>query len=141
MARTHARVKGKSGSSKPAVTDLSFVNLKKEEIIKLILEFANKDMSTSLIGLKLRDTYGIPNVKKIIGKSITEVLKENKLLSELPEDLNFLVIKARKLRKHLSLNSKDLHNKRGLILIESKIRRLSTYYKKTNRISSTWRFE
>ncbi len=140
MARTHARVKGRSGSTRPVEADLSFVSLKKEEVVKLIIDFAKEDVTASMIGLKLRDTYGIPSVKKLVGKSVSDVLKENDLLVSVPEDLNALVVKAKALKKHLSTNSRDTHNKRGLILIESKIRRLSTYYKKTGRVAANWKY-
>ena len=98
MARTHARVKGKSGSTKPAVADLSFVTLKKEEAIKLIVDMAKDDVSLSVIGLKLRDTYGVPSVKKLVGSSISQILKDNKIESSVPEDLNALVVKAKALK-------------------------------------------
>lgn len=140
MARTHARVKGRSGSTRPVNADLSFISLKKEEVVKLIIDLAKEDVTTSLIGLKLRDTYGIPSVKKLVGKSVSEILKEKDLLVAVPEDLNALVVKAKALRKHLSTNSRDIHNKRGLILIESKIRRLSSYYKKTGRVAANWKY-
>ena len=91
-----------------------------------------------MIGLTLRDSYGIPSVKALVGKSVTDILEEAKLLTVIPEDLQALVTKAIGLRKHLEFNSRDTHNKRGLILIESKIRRLSTYYKKTGKIASNW---
>ena len=140
MARTHARVKGKSGSKKPAVADLSFVTIKKDKVVKLILDMAKEDVSLSIIGLKLRDTYGVPSVKKLVGKSISQILKENKMDLGVPEDLNALVVKAKALRKHLEHHKRDVHNKRGLILLESKIRRLSTYYKKKGRLASNWRY-
>ncbi len=139
MARIHARVKGKSGSTKPAVADLSFVKLKKEEIVKLILKMAKEDVSLSKIGLKLRDTYGIPSVKKVVGKSISQILEENNVLPEIPEDLNSLIVRAKALKKHLEHHKKDVHNKRGLILLESKIRRLTKYYKKNGRLPENWR--
>lgn len=141
MARTHARVKGKSGSSKPAVADLSFVTMSKKEIEVKVLEMAKADVAPSMIGLTLRDTYGVPSVKKITGKSITDLLKENKLLTSVPEDLTALVVKAKALSKHLEHNKRDTHNKRGLILIESKIRRLSTYYKNKGRIAGNWSYK
>lgn len=141
MARTHARVKGKSGSSKPVNCDLSFVSLKSKEVKDLIIKLAKEDKTPSQIGLKLRDSYGVPSVKKLVGCSICDVLKEEKLLSEIPEDLNCLVLKAKNLKKHLELNSRDKFNKRGLNLIYAKIRRLSKYYKKTNRIAQNWRFD
>ena len=140
MARTHARVRGKSGSTKPSTTDLSFVTMKKEDVVKKVIELASNDVKSSVIGLTLRDKYAVPSVKKVTGKSISDILIENKLLTDVPEDLTALVVKARALKQHLTHNIRDIHNKRGLILIESKIRRLSTYYKKSGRLSKTWSY-
>ena len=65
-----------------------------------------------MIGLILRDRYGVPDVKMVTGKRIGDILKENKVSSEIPEDLRDLMVKALGLRKHLGENAKDLHNKR-----------------------------
>jgi len=138
MARIHARVKGKSGSSKPVNADMSFVTFKPKEVEALVIGFAKDDMKPSLIGMTLRDSYGIPDVKKLTGKSVSKIIEENKLTANLPEDLQALVEKAHKLKKHLEFNTRDKHNNRGLHLIESKIGRLSKYYKKTGRIASNW---
>jgi len=135
MARTHARVRGKSRSTRPVKIDLSFVTYKKEEIEALIVKFSKEeDIKTSKIGLILRDTYGIPSVKAITGKSITQILSENNLASANPEDVMALISRIKNLKKHLESNSRDTHNKRGLILLESKLRRLIKYYQKTGRI-------
>lgn len=141
MARTHARVKGKSGSTRPAKVDLSFVTIKPKEIIEIILKLAKDDIKPSQIGLILRDTHGVPSVQAIVGKSITKILEENKVLSKIPEDLNALVVKAIALKKHLGNNSRDTHNRRGLLLIEAKIRRLGKYYKRTNKVASNWSYD
>ncbi len=140
MARIHARVKGKSGSHRPVVKDLSFVTMTKKEVETLIVKLAKEDVKSSVIGLTLRDSYGIPDVKALTGKSIGDILKGANLVAQIPEDLNALVVKAVALKKHLESNKKDLHNKRGLILIVSKIRRLSKYYKKTGRIPQNWSY-
>jgi len=140
MARTHARVRGKSGSTRPAVADLSFVSMKAKDVEKLILEFAKEDMTSSKIGMILRDSYGIPSVKLITGKSIGTILEEAKQEVAVPEDLAALVVKVKSLKKHLGNNLRDTHNKRGLILIESKIRRLSTYYKKAGKLAANWSY-
>lgn len=81
----------------------------------------------------------MPSIKKLTGKSVTKILEDAKIVSNLPEDLEALVVKATKLKKHLEFNTRDTHNKRGLQLIESKIRRLSGYYKKEGRIPANWR--
>lgn len=138
MARTHARTKGKSGSSRPVTPNLSFVTMKAKDVEKLIVTMAKDATPASKIGLVLRDTYSVPSVKALCGKSIGQILSENDVSTSVPEDLNALVAKVQALKKHLANNSRDTHNKRGLILLESKIRRLSTYYKKKGMIPTNW---
>ncbi|NCC71266.1 30S ribosomal protein S15, partial [bacterium] len=77
---------------------------------------------------------------KITGKSISAIVNENNLLKTIPEDLNALVNKAKNLKKHLEFNKRDIHNRRGLLLIESKIRRLSKYYKKKEVLPKNWSY-
>ena len=50
----------------------------------------------------------------------------------MPEDLERLVRKALGLQKHLSIHNSDKRNVRALELIESKVHRLSRYYKKND---------
>lgn len=140
MARTHARKRGKSSSTKPVVKDVSFVKISKKEVEDLVVKMAKDDEKPSKIGLILRDTYGVPCIKTLTGKSITQILKENDMPLLIPEDLAALVEKARVLKKHLDLNTRDTHNKRGLILIESKIRRMVKYYKRTGKIPQNWSY-
>ncbi len=142
MARTHARKKGKSGSKRPVVADLSFVKIKSKEVESLIAKMAKEqDMTASMIGLVLRDRYGVPSVKKLTGKSIVQILGENKLTKKIPEDLAALVARQKQVKKHLEKNKNDLHNKRGLILLEARLNRLSKYYKNVGRIESNWSYE
>ena len=142
MARIHARTKGQSGSTKPATPDLSFVSVKAKEVEKLIVQFAKEeDMPASQIGLKLRDTYAVPSVKALCGKTISQILAENDMKKVVPEDLQALVDKVQSLKKHLVNNNRDVHNKRSLILTESKIRRLVKYYKNNGRIPQNWRYD
>jgi len=51
---------------------------------------------------------------------------------EYPEDLYNLMKKAVAIRKHLERNRKDTDSKYRLILVESKIHRLTRYYRRTN---------
>ena len=142
MARIHARTKGKSGSSKPATPDVSFVSIKAKEVEKLIVQFSkDENLSSSEIGIRLRDTYAIPSVKVVCGKSIRDILKDNGIESSVPEDLQALVNKVYSLKKHLQNNPKDVHNKRSLLLVESKIRRLTKYYKNKGVIAKNWRYD
>ncbi len=87
-----------------------------------------------MIGIILRDQYGIPLVKPILGKSITEVLQEHGLAPQIPEDLMNLIRRAVKIRKHLEEHPKDLSARRGLNLVESKIHRLVKYYKRVGKL-------
>jgi len=130
MARMHARKKGASRSVKPTVSNVDqWLEYSNDEIISLIVDLAKKGLSPSEIGIQLRDQYGIPNVKAITGQSVTQILEKKDLKPELPETFENLLRRALKLRKHLEANPKDLNNKRGLQLTESKIKRLVRYYK------------
>jgi small subunit ribosomal protein S15 len=70
-----------------------------------------------------------------------QVLDENKVGPELPEDLNNIVNKAVGLQKHLKSNKSDSRNVRALELIEAKVHRLSVYYKKIGRIPKNWKYK
>jgi ribosomal protein S15P/S13E len=60
---------------------------------------------------------------------------------KIPEDLYMLIKKAVAVRKHLERNRKDKDSKFRLILIESRIHRLSRYYKSVGVLPPTWRYE
>ncbi len=142
MARMHARKRGKSGSTKPLQkTSPVWVAHKPKEVEQIILNLAKKRYGTAKIGLTLRDTYGVPDAQLMLGKTISKVLEEHGLTSALPEDLFNLMKRAVMVREHLDKNSKDNVSRRGLQLIESKIRRLSKYYKKKRKISQDWRYD
>ncbi len=142
MARMHSRRKGKSGSTHPVKKVApEWVQYSKEEIREIIVKMYKEGKSMSLIGVILRDQYGIPSVKTVVGKSIKQILAEEKLLGKWPEDLMNLMKKAVRLRKHLEENKMDKHNKRALQLTESKIRRLVKYYKSINVIDKKWYYK
>jgi ribosomal protein S15P/S13E len=63
------------------------------------------------------------------------------LAPEIPEDLYHLIKKAVAVRKHLERNRKDKDSKYRLILIESRIHRLSRYYKKSGMLPPVWKYE
>lgn len=81
------------------------------------------------------------------------------LAPEIPEDLYMLIKKVSQVlwhsplatltqasqavavRKHLERNRKDKDSKFRLILIESRIHRLSRYYKTVGVLPPTWRYE
>jgi len=142
MGRLHSHNYGKSHSTRPLTPKSpSWITLEPKEIEELIIKYAKDDLAASQIGIKLRDQHSIPLVKPIIKKTITKVLEENDLKTELPEDLDNIVKKAVGLQKHLKVNKKDNRNIRSLELIEAKVHRLSVYYKKIGRIPQKWKYK
>ncbi len=142
MARMHSRKKGKSRAVKPVKKQApSWQVYKPKEIELLVVKLSKDGQTPSQIGLHLRDTYGIVDVKMITGKTITDILKEKKLLPNIPEDITALIKKEIIIRKHLEENHKDETAKRGLNLTESKIRRLVKYYKKNEVLPLDWTYD
>lgn len=138
----HSRKRGKHGSKKPAKkTASSWIRYKPKEVELLIAKLAKDGKISSQIGILLRDVYGIPSVLALCGKSISAILKEKKLLQEIPEDLTSMFKKYAEIRKHLETNRHDETAARGLHLAESKINRLVKYYKRTGRIPESWKFD
>ena len=111
-----------------------------EEIEEFILKFNKEGKSTSEIGIILRDTYGIPSVKDVTGERITEILIRNDQAGKYPEDIMNLIRRAVNIREHLEENPKDLHSKRGLTIIESRIRKLGSYYSSEGKLPEGWRY-
>ncbi|MBI2667812.1 30S ribosomal protein S15 [Candidatus Woesearchaeota archaeon] len=142
MARVYSRKKGKSGSKKPAKkVKPSWLNYTPKEIEQLVIKLAKTGTSPSRIGIILRDSYGIPSVRSITNKKILGILNENKLNPEIPEDLNSLIKRESKILKHTEINKKDEVSKRGLIITNSKIRRLIKYYKREGTLPDEWTYE
>ena len=142
MARMHSRKKGKSGSTRPARLEKpAWVELSSEEVENEVVKLARKGFSQSLIGVKLRDSHGVPLVKVVTGKSINQIFKEHDIEAPLPEDLTNLVKKALNLRKHLESNHKDIDSRKGLQRTESKIYRLIKYYKSKKIIKADFKYD
>ena len=142
MARMHSRKRGKSGSKKPSKKTVpSWVTYTPKDAELLITKLAKEGKSASAIGLILRDTYGIPHVKSMFGARLGKIMKEKKISPEIPDDLTALIKKSAQLRKHIKANKKDQTSKRGLILTDSKIKRLVKYYKRTGKLSEDWKLD
>ena len=69
-----------------------------------------------------------------------DILRENSLERRVPEDLRNMIAKAVTIRRHLEENKKDYVSKRGLQLVESKIHRLSKYYRKKKVLPADWKY-
>ncbi len=134
MARMHTRRRGSSGSEHPATDEPpEWSEVDADDIEARVVELADQGHDPSVIGLKLRDEgvkgTPIPNVKLATGKKVTEILEDNDVAPEIPEDLQKLMERAVGLREHVDKNGQDYQNKRALQNTESKIRRLVNYYR------------
>ena len=104
-------------------------------------KLAKKGLTPSQIGVILRDSHGIPQVRSVTGSKILRILKKNGLAPAIPEDLYCLIKKAVSISKHLEKNRPDTDAKFRLILVESKIHRLARYYRRTRQVTPNWKYE
>ena len=142
MARMHSPGRGKSGSTKPIVDKApEWSNTDEKEVTELILSLAAEGHNPATIGTILRDQHAVPDVRLVLGKRLGQVLAENDVTPKYPEDLMNLMRRALRLIDHLEANRKDEHNSRQLELTESKIRRLSRYYKGRDQLDSEWAYK
>src|SRR3989344_1059197 len=80
MARKYSGKKGKSGSKKPVKkTKQVWLRYSDKEVEQLIIKLSKQDNTQSKIGTILRDTYGVPDVRRILNKKIGKILDENKI--------------------------------------------------------------
>lgn len=138
----HTRRKGQSGSKRPSTLQVpEWMDKDASWVEEKVIELAKAGNTPSMIGLILRDQYGIPLVRVITGKRINDIIIENDLQRRVPEDLRNMIAKALKLRRHLEEHGKkDFVSKRGLQLVESKIHRLSKYYRKNKVLPADWKY-
>lgn len=135
----HSKGKGISGSTTPYVRESpEWLDANIDEIESKIVAYAKKGLTLSEIGTILRDEYQIGNMKFFSGRKLLMVLIKNNLAPQIPEDLSALVKKAVNIRKHLESNRQDIDSKYRLILVESRISRLSRYYKTKKIVSANW---
>ena len=134
MARMHTRRRGQSGSDRPTADEPpEWSDVDADEIEERVVELAEQGHDPAVIGLKFRDEgvkgTPIPDVKLATGKKLTEILEENDVKGDLPEDLRNLMQRAVGLREHVEEHPQDNQNRRALQNTESKIRRLVNYYR------------
>ena len=142
MGRMHCPGKGMSKSALPYKrTPPSWLKVTSSQVEEHVCKLAKKGLTPSQIGVILRDSSGIAQVKSVTGNKILRILKKNGLAPEIPEDLYMLIKKAVAVRKHLDRNRKDKDSKFRLILIESRIHRLSRYYRTAKKLAPNWKYE
>ncbi|VEL31172.1 unnamed protein product, partial [Protopolystoma xenopodis] len=115
-----------SGSALPYRRSVpSWQKMTAEDLKNQIYKLARKGLTPSQIGVILRDSHSIPQVRWVTGNKILRILKSKGLAPVIPDDLYQLVKKAVAMRKHLERNRKDKDSKFRLILVESRIHRLA----------------
>jgi small subunit ribosomal protein S15 len=143
MARMHTRRRGQSSSKRPSTLRIPEWMEKEKDaqwVEAKVIELAKAGNTPSMIGKILRDQYGVPLVRMITGKRVMDILRENDLERSVPEDLRNMIAKAATIRRHMEENKTDFVSKRGLQLAESKIHRLSKYYRKKKILPADWKY-
>jgi small subunit ribosomal protein S15 len=142
MAKMHSRKRGRSRSRKLLVPKKpTWLSYGAKELEMLIVKLAKEAKTSAQIGLLLRDSYGVPSVKQLLGKTISQVMQDKKLAPVVPEDLSALIKRATQIKKHREQNKKDNSALRGLQFTESKIHRLAKYYKANGKLPLEWKYE
>merc|ERR1712154_269427 len=81
-----------------------WLKLTSDEVKDQIFKLAKKGLTPSQIGVILRDSHGVAQVRFITGNKILRILKGKGMAPELPEDCYYLIKKAVSIRKHLERN-------------------------------------
>jgi len=115
--------------------------LSASEVEDLVVKLGKEGVSSSKIGLILRDQYAVPSVKGITGKSVKQILESHGVKVELPEDLVRVILNAVKINNHLSRNPKDFRTKRSLERVEARINKLAAYYRREGILPVDWRYD
>jgi len=89
----------------------SWMKMKKEDLVKLVLELSKDGKSPAKIGQILRDEHGVPK-SKLLGKKIVEILEENNVKYRTEKDI--VQDKIDNLRKHFEKNKHDYTSSRSL---------------------------
>lgn len=141
MSRIHSGHKGRAGSHRPyPLTKPEWVTTTSEELVAQAVQLSKTGLSSAQVGLNLRDAYGIPSARAVTGKRLGTLLRVAGISPEIPDDLQALLKRVVHLQRHLETHPKDLSNRRGLNLMESRIRRLARYYRQRKRLPDTWRY-
>ncbi|XP_049503517.1 40S ribosomal protein S13-like [Panthera uncia] len=132
MSRVHAPRKGLSHWALPYRCIVpTWLELTSDVARQQIYKLGKEDLIPSQIGVILRDSHRVAQVRFVTGTNALRVLKSEGLSPDLSEDLYHLTKKPVAVRKPLERNRKHQDAKFRLILMRSRIYRLGQYYKTT----------
>lgn len=78
MGRLHSKGKGISSSATPYSRNApAWQKLTSDQVVEQIIKLARKGHTPSQIGVLLRDSHGIPQVKVATGNKILRILKSS----------------------------------------------------------------
>ena len=78
MGRLHSKGKGISASAVPySRNPPSWLKTSPEDVVDQIVKLSRKGLTPSQIGVTLRDSHGIPQVRFVTGNKILRILKSN----------------------------------------------------------------
>jgi len=141
VSRIHSGRKGRAGSHRPyPLTRPEWVSITSEEVVTQAVQLSKGGRSAAQVGLALRDGLGVPTARAVTGKRLGTLLREAGVTPEVPDDLQALLKRVVHLQRHLASHPNDLANRRGLTLMESRIRRLARYYRQHRRLPESWRY-
>ena len=141
MARIHSHRHGKSHQTRPPSKSVpNWVTTTPDEAKTVALKLAKEGVTPSRIGQTLRDDYGVPLLKPLLGKSLGKVLADGKAAPKVPQDLEDLIDRAKRVQRHLQTHKSDRKNVHSLELVEAKIYRLSKYYKGKGILPSDFKY-
>lgn len=127
--------------SEQKVKSMEFSGMSAEEAEDQVVKLGKEGVLPSKIGLVMRDQYAVPNVKKVTGKNVKQILDAHGIKPGLPEDLTRVILKAVKLYGHYGRNPRDLKIKRSIEMTEARINKLAGYYKREGVLPSDWRYD
>ena len=91
----HTPGKGISSSALPYSRRApSWLKTSPSEVVEQIHKLARRGMTPSQIGVVLRDSHGVAQVRFVTGNKILRILKSGGLAPEIPEDLYHLIKKV-----------------------------------------------
>jgi small subunit ribosomal protein S15 len=141
VSRIHSGRKGRSGSKRPyPLAKPEWVTLDPDEVMEEAVKLAKTGIASAQIGTRLRDSFGVPSVRAVTGKRMADLLEEKGVKPQLPEDLQALLKRVVHLQRHLAQHPYDHSNRRGLQLMESRIRRLAHYYRHRKVLPENWSY-
>lgn len=119
----------------------SWCSYRPEEIEALVIKLAKEGNPADKIGNIMRNKYGIPLVKPISGKKVSQIIREANLAPKIPDDLTALMKKANRMRRHLEKNKADFRSNHNMQLLESRIHRLMKFYKEKGLLPEGWKYQ